>query len=55
MYGESLPEKSINLDVERLMKKFDSDNNGLITENEFITGCLRDDELRRMFVPLFKS
>lgn len=55
MYGEFLPSKAIDMEVERLMKKFDSDNNGLITEREFIEGCLKDDELKRMFVPMFNT
>ncbi|CAF0989013.1 unnamed protein product [Brachionus calyciflorus] len=49
MYGDSLPEKTIKNEVERLMKKFDTDNNGIITEKEFIDGCLRDQELREIF------
>ncbi|RNA19680.1 Neuronal calcium sensor 2 [Brachionus plicatilis] len=55
MYGESLPSKAINNEALRLMQKFDSDKNGLITEKEFIEGCLRDDDLKRIFVPLFNT
>ena len=54
MYGENVSDSSAKQLVNKIMKKFDIDNNGLLTEKEFVDGCLNDDELRAFFAPLCK-
>ena len=37
--------------VDKLMTKFDKDNNGLLSEQEFVNGCMNDAELLKFFLP----
>lgn len=55
MYGERLSPEAVRNQVDRLMKKFDQDNNGKLTETEFVEGCLKDEELRKFFYPIMNS
>lgn len=54
MYGEDATNKGIKMYVDKLMSKFDSDQNGMLSEKEFVEGCLNDQELRQFFAPLCK-
>ena len=40
MYGENVPSSIAKQHVDKLMKKFDRDNNGLLSEKEFVDGKL---------------
>lgn len=51
MYGENVSVSSARKQVDKLMFKFDKDNNGLLSEKEFVDGCLNDAELLNFFVP----
>ena len=51
MYGENVSVSSARKQVDKLMTKFDKDNNGLLSEQEFVDGCLNDAELLNFFVP----
>jgi hypothetical protein len=50
MYGENASSTSVKNLVDKIMLKFDNDNNGVLSEKEFVDGCLRDEELRRFFI-----
>ncbi len=54
MYGENVSESNAKQLVNKIMKKFDQDNNGLLSEQEFIDGCMKDEEMRSFFAPLCK-
>lgn len=55
MYGEdSLNKSVVKTYVDKLMNKFDADKNGLLSEKEFVDGCLNDQDLRQFFAPLCK-
>ena len=54
MYGENVTDSNTKQLVDKIMKKFDKDNNGLLSEQEFIEGCLNDDEMRAFFAPMCK-
>lgn len=55
MYGEDQVNKSVVKSyVDKLMNKFDADQNGLLSEKEFVDGCLNDQDLRQFFAPLCK-
>ena len=51
MYGENVSHATAKKQVEKIMTKFDKDKNGLLTEQEFIQGCLDDKEMLDFFVP----
>lgn len=55
MYGETMSIGHVKSEVDKLMKKFDKDNNGLLSEKEFVEGCLNDEQMRRFFAPQFAS
>lgn len=55
MYGEDTLNKNVVKSyVDKLMNKFDADHNGLLSEKEFVDGCLNDQDLRQFFAPLCK-
>jgi Ca2+-binding EF-hand superfamily protein len=45
--GENSPPKR----VEKIMQKLDKDNDGKLSSEEFINGCLYDDILRSLLAP----
>ena len=49
MYGEKVSSDSVTEYVEKILMKFDLDRNGALSEQEFIEGCLHDQDLRKMF------
>lgn len=55
MYGDEAVSKNvIKSYVDKLMNKFDADKNGLLSEEEFVQGCLNDSDLRQFFAPICK-
>jgi Ca2+-binding EF-hand superfamily protein len=50
-YGENVSVSSAKKQVDKLMSKFDKDNNGLLSEQEFVNGCMNDEELLKFFLP----
>lgn len=51
LYGENATSSLTKDQVNKLMNKLDTDKNGLISEEEFVSGCLLDTELRQFFAP----
>ena len=45
--GENAPAQR----VKTIMTKLDKDNNGYLTESEFVEGCLNDPVLRSLLAP----
>ncbi len=45
MYGDNNSIENIRKQVNKFMSSFDDDKNGLLSEQEFINGCLRDKDL----------
>ena len=37
--------------VKTIMNKLDKDNNGYLTETEFVEGCINDEVLRSLLAP----
>jgi Ca2+-binding EF-hand superfamily protein len=54
MYGDEASTSDIKNEVDKLMFKFDKDNNGVLSVQEFIDGCLRDKELMAFFAPIVR-
>jgi Ca2+-binding EF-hand superfamily protein len=54
MYGDEASSSDIKHEVDKLMFKFDKDNNGVLSVQEFIDGCLRDKELMAFFAPIVR-
>lgn len=57
MYGEDKVNKSeqVKSYVKKLMRKFDADQNGLLSEKEFVDGCLKDPNLRLFLRRLYAN
>ena len=51
MYGENISGSSAKKQVDKIMSKFDKDLNGLLSEQEFVNGCLSDPEMLNFFLP----
>ncbi len=54
MYGDDSSTHDIKHEVDKLMKRFDKDQNNLLSMQEFIDGCLNDKELMNFFAPIVK-
>ena len=50
MYGENVSGTAAKKQVDKFFK-FDKDQNGLLSEQEFVNGCLSDQEMLNFFVP----
>jgi len=51
MYGDKSSIESTKKQVNKFMVTFDNDQNGLLSEQEFIDGCLRDKDMLTFLAP----
>ncbi len=51
MYGDDSPIENTRKQVNKFMVMFDNDRNGLLSEQEFIDGCLRDKDMMKFLAP----